>query len=151
MYYQVFLKKIQNFNTILTLQILTTIINYDHTTNMRERERERERERATCATIHIEEHLGMAMGRVWGGFFDTQTQPVRPPLYLNLACLINGFFFNPKLTSSGPRRPRPATSGPNLKPLIHGPIQPNLKKKKKKNQFLHFPDDLWFSLSKSQT
>ena len=62
MYYQVFLKKIQNFNTILTLQILTTIINYDHTTNMRERERERER--ATCATIHIEEHLGMAMGRV---------------------------------------------------------------------------------------
>ena len=74
----------------------------------------------------------MAMGRVWGGFFDTQTQPVRPPLYLNLACLINGFFFNPKLTSSGPRRPRPATSGPNLKPLIHGPIQPNLKKKKKK-------------------
>ena len=44
MYYQVFKKKIQNFNTILTLQILTTIINYDHTTNMVERERERERE-----------------------------------------------------------------------------------------------------------
>ena len=54
-----------------------------------------------------EAQLGMAMGRVRGGFLDARTRPAGPPLLPEPGLFIKRvFFLAPKPGPSGPVRPR---------------------------------------------